>query len=236
MMNAQIAQSLVIGTMLLVTNSIALILAGATQALVAKKLGDTTAEEAGFLTLDPLAHIDILSITFLVLYGFGWINKVPINPHNITGPFRSLKCIVLYASATFCAFLFAVITAIIFLNFFVIESLLPGLALFFGNTGSFSTFAAFYPLRSSWFVVIALFLLAYICANIFVATFTSIVNGFRCITMLIMDEDATTLYSHQPLLNLIPLFGIIFYFGKIRSIVIYSLFSVIHMIFSFLGA
>lgn len=51
-------------------------------AWTANKLGDTTAEEQGRLTINPMAHIDILGGICLVLCGFGWAKPVPVNPYR----------------------------------------------------------------------------------------------------------------------------------------------------------
>lgn len=48
-------------------------------AAVAKLLGDDTAERAGRLTLNPLAHVDGLGLLMLVAAGFGWGRPVPID-------------------------------------------------------------------------------------------------------------------------------------------------------------
>ena len=50
--------------------------------LAARALGDRTAERAGRLTLDPLAHIDPLGFLCMLLLGFGWARPVPINSAN----------------------------------------------------------------------------------------------------------------------------------------------------------
>lgn len=57
---------------------------------VADKLGDPTARQAGRLTLNPLAHIDlfgtiILPILMLLSFGsaFGYAKPVPYNPYNL---------------------------------------------------------------------------------------------------------------------------------------------------------
>lgn len=47
---------------------------------VARKCGDDTAEAAGRLTLNPLAHVDPFGAVLLLLTGFGWAKPVPINP------------------------------------------------------------------------------------------------------------------------------------------------------------
>ena len=46
------------------------------------KLGDDTAAREGRLTLNPIAHIDILGTILLPLLGipFGWAKPVPVNP------------------------------------------------------------------------------------------------------------------------------------------------------------
>ncbi len=51
-------------------------------ALVAKLLGDDTAQRAGRLTLNPAAHIDPFGLLMVVLVGFGYARPVPTNPNN----------------------------------------------------------------------------------------------------------------------------------------------------------
>jgi len=50
--------------------------------IVAKWQGDDTAERAGRLTLNPLAHIDPLGLLMVVLVGFGYAKPVPTDPRN----------------------------------------------------------------------------------------------------------------------------------------------------------
>ncbi len=47
-------------------------------ARVATALGDDTAKNAGRLTLNPLAHLDIAGTLMLMLVGFGWAKPVPV--------------------------------------------------------------------------------------------------------------------------------------------------------------
>lgn len=49
-------------------------------AWAAHKMGDDTAAYSGRLTLNPLAHIDIVGAICLLLTPFGWAKPVPINP------------------------------------------------------------------------------------------------------------------------------------------------------------
>ena len=62
---------------------------------MALRLGDTTARDAGRLTLNPIKHLDffgsfIVPISLYILSGgafvLGWAKPVPINPHNLKNP------------------------------------------------------------------------------------------------------------------------------------------------------
>lgn len=48
-------------------------------ALMAKLLGDDTAERMGRLTLNPMAHFDLLGTIGIMLFGVGWAKPVPVN-------------------------------------------------------------------------------------------------------------------------------------------------------------
>lgn len=52
-------------------------------ALAGTLLGDSTAKNQGRLTLNPLAHIDVVGFMALILIGFGWGKPVPFNPYNL---------------------------------------------------------------------------------------------------------------------------------------------------------
>lgn len=52
----------------------------------ANKLGDPTAKMQGRLTLNPIAHLDILGTILMFAVGFGWAKPVPIDPRNFKDP------------------------------------------------------------------------------------------------------------------------------------------------------
>ncbi|MCE2459473.1 MAG: site-2 protease family protein [Pseudomonadales bacterium] len=64
-------------------------------AYVAKLSGDNTAERAGRLTLNPLAHIDPMGLLMVVAVGFGYAKPVPTDPRN----FRSRSADLWVAAA-----------------------------------------------------------------------------------------------------------------------------------------
>ena len=55
-------------------------------ALVADRLGDSTARNLGRLSLNPLVHLDPLGTLLFVVFGFGWARPVPVNPLNFRSP------------------------------------------------------------------------------------------------------------------------------------------------------
>jgi Zn-dependent protease len=49
---------------------------------VAYKLGDPTPKYQGRLTLNPLAHLDLIGTLMLIIAHFGWAKPVMVNPTN----------------------------------------------------------------------------------------------------------------------------------------------------------
>lgn len=73
---------------------------------IAKKLGDTTAESMGRLTVNPIKHIDpigtILVPLLLFFMGgfiFGWAKPVPINWGNLKNPRRDMAYVAVAGPA-----------------------------------------------------------------------------------------------------------------------------------------
>lgn len=64
-------------------------------ALVADRLGDPTPRQLGRLTLNPLAHLDVLGTLFFVLFSFGWARPVPVNPRNFAHPRQGMLQVAL---------------------------------------------------------------------------------------------------------------------------------------------
>lgn len=54
----------------------------AAHAYVADKLGDPTARYMGRLTINPMAHFDLMGSVAMIVCGIGWAKPVPINPRN----------------------------------------------------------------------------------------------------------------------------------------------------------
>ena len=55
-------------------------------AWVAYKLGDPTAKHSGRLTLNPLAHLDLMGSLMILFVGFGWAKPVPVDVRYLQNP------------------------------------------------------------------------------------------------------------------------------------------------------
>lgn len=84
-------------------------------ALVADRLGDKTPKFQGRLTLNPLAHIDIIGFLMILVIGFGWAKPVETNPSSFRHYYKDdLKVSVAGPLANLViAFVFAILTGVL---------------------------------------------------------------------------------------------------------------------------
>jgi Zn-dependent protease len=55
----------------------------------AYEMGDDTASMQGRLSINPLAHLDLLGSLLILMTGFGWAKPVPVNPYRMRRSPRS---------------------------------------------------------------------------------------------------------------------------------------------------
>jgi Zn-dependent protease len=67
---------------------------------MALKLGDTTARDAGRLTLNPLKHLDPMGAIMMVIARVGWAKPVPVNPMNFKDPKNGMALVGLAGPLT----------------------------------------------------------------------------------------------------------------------------------------
>lgn len=89
-------------------------------AWVAEKMGDDTARRMGRITLNPLAHLDLLGSLCLLVssisgIGFGWAKPVQVNPNNFKNKKLGMGLTALAGPASnfFLAFILMIIAKII---------------------------------------------------------------------------------------------------------------------------
>ena len=79
---------------------IALSVHEASHALAADKLGDPTPRLDGRITLNPIRHIDLSGLLFMLFFGFGWGKPVMFDPYNLKNPRRDAALISLAGPAS----------------------------------------------------------------------------------------------------------------------------------------
>ena len=59
-------------------------------ACMASKCGDNTAARMGRLTLNPMAHLDVMGSLMILFVGFGWAKPVPVDSRNLRDPRKDM--------------------------------------------------------------------------------------------------------------------------------------------------
>lgn len=81
-------------------------------AWMADRCGDPTARYAGRITLNPLAHLDLMGTLCILFAPIGWGKPVPVNPYNLRNPRRD--DILVSAAGPVSNFLMAFVCGIVF--------------------------------------------------------------------------------------------------------------------------
>ena len=145
-------------------------LGAAFRAWVAAKMGDHTPEELGFLSLNPLVHIDPLGLFCLISFGYGWGNHVPINPYNFGSPYRFLKQVITYFSNVILHITLGISAWVL-----LIYSFGPGMFELYTISG----IANLHPTSSSLSIGMALVTIKFIYINAMLAAVALITNGIH---------------------------------------------------------
>ncbi len=152
-------------------------IAGAIKAWVTKKAGDYTAEHAGFLTLDPLMHVDLWGVIVLLMTGFGWGRDVPVNVHNIGYPYRDMKILIIYYVQTVVHILMTTVSILLLAGLEVLQSM------YIGHTAVGNT--------------MTMVLGAALAVNIFLAVLRFVQSSIDLICMHLIEQDpSAAIYIH----------------------------------------
>ena len=162
---------------------------GFIRAWVAKKMGDDSAERNGFLSLNPLVHVDMIGVIFLILYNFGWGRYIPINPYAIHGPMQRLKITIAYFSDTIARLLLAVIALVALLSSFGLTLLEVVKPMIFHRHIALPILAKYYPETSSLMLTLAIILAAIIYLCVLLAVLNLIVNTVRLVILFYFQES-----------------------------------------------
>jgi len=147
---------------------------------VANRLGDPTARLQGRLTLNPLAHLDIIGTIAIVLIGLGWAKPVPVDARYLRNPRRDM--ILISAAGPASNLLLAVLTA------FCLQTIPWG---------------QLFTQQTAWLIVpIARVLEASVSVNVILAVFNLFpippLDGSRIVSGLLPLRQATTYNQLEP--------------------------------------
>lgn len=199
-------------------------LAGAFRAWYTNKVGDSSAAASGLLTLNPIVHIDLVGLLFLVLFRFGWGKTVPIDPDAITGRFRPLKLIFAYLSDAIAYVAIAIMGLVCLLGMFgqrIFQVIVPVLN---EEVFSHAKIAYLFPRYSSLSISIGLILIAIIYLNTILAVISTLVSASRALVTHYVSMYPEKWKDAQALFLIVPLFICLILSLFLRAIVINIIF------------
>lgn len=179
--NLASAESLISIFSLFFAYCISVTLSGAGQAYIASRMGDTTAKDEGFLSLNPFDHVDLVGAFMLVLFKFGWGRQIPINPFYIKPRWYTLRLLFVYSSEALISIALALCALIFLVVFFKIDALFFAVEMFFSGSTPTRSFVQAFPHTHSLVIVGSLFLLSVVFFNVFIATYSILLNGIKYI-------------------------------------------------------
>jgi hypothetical protein len=216
--------------------AIATTIAGAFRAFVAKKMGDDTAEDAGFLSLNPLIHIDLVGTVFLLIFYFGWGRYVPINPSNIHGIYRRYKILIAYLSDTFAYFISALVSIILLIIVLGPRMLLIAQQMLIcAQNMSHLYLIHACPTMSSLAVTLSFIVISFVYFNVLLFVLSLILNVFILMSYFMMERSTHYFTYNYYLIFLIPIIFILLFSQPLRLLAIYVISVVGYSISCLLG-
>lgn len=235
MINLDTTHILLSRILLLVVYMTSVSISGYIQAWVAKKCDDTTPEDTGFLTLNPLVHSDIIGLLALILTGLGWPRLMLFNPHYVSKRHKLLKLGIMHATGALVCIALAVIALCIALTCFggtgPIDTLLNHV---FRDEWPFTSASYLYADKSSSYIIGALLSVYFVFFNVFIAMFYTVFNGFRYL-IAVGFERGYKYVEHSEILTILGPLLFLFIFGStLRYYILISILWMTNHIVSFL--
>lgn len=199
----------------------AVTIAGAFRAWVTKKLGDDTAEYVGLLTLNPIAHIDVIGIICLLLFYFGWGRYVPINPFNIRGPWRGIKVLAAYLSDSLAYFVSALSGVILLIVTVGPRMLLIAQHMLICIQNMTHLYlVTMCPTLSSMTITLSFIVIAFVYLNVILGVLSLILNMFSLGMYVLMERSTRYSVYNYYLILVIPIILILLFSEPLRFLAI----------------
>ena len=226
----------VIGTItFLLAYLIVITFANVFRAWVAKKMGDDTGEQMGFLTLNPLVHIDPIGIICLVVFYFGWGRLVPINQFNIHEPWRRVKMAIVYLSDVVAYLVLGLIGIVALVALFDVHILDIVRYMVLTHNVSYLLLAHTYPAVSSLVVSVGFIIFALIYLSIILSMLNFIINISNYVLFILTERFANIGMYAGTITILLPIILILFFSGLLRLLAVNFIAYVGHAIAQIIG-
>lgn len=176
-------------------------------------MGDDTPEQEGFLSLNPLVHIDFLGTLFLMLYKFGWSKFIPINPFNMHGKYRLVKVLTAFSAQTWAHLMLALFSLITLIGLFGEKVL---------NVIFVQPLSQSFPESSSYILAIALIVISMLVVNTILAVTSFLINMCGVAVMFFVEKHPQYMLYTSLIMLVVPL--LVFYlFGTTLILFIFSM-------------
>lgn len=221
---------------LVIAYVISVTIVGFGQAWTATRAGDDTPQEAGFLTFNPLVHVDLFGFICTILIGFGWGRMIPFHPQSIKGKHHMWRVLAVYLSQPLISLILALVALI--MNVFLVgpQSLQFAFWNLFSKNIPLQQLTVMYPTTSSLMLVGVMILLSIIALNIFMATWSLINNAFHYLLFVGAEHGHDYMKHAEALAFFGPLVVLILFTGPLRMVLLRAMVILAYTIASLCGA
>jgi hypothetical protein len=224
MINLASAELLFALIVLVVAYLISHTLNGCFQSYVISCLGDNTARDEGYMSLNPLDHIDLCGFLVLIFLGIGWMQTVPIDPYAFIGKWRYLRLFLAYFTEAVGALILTIVSLVLSVVFFgyyltavlviqIFSYFSKSFMIFFSKSAHLNIAALFSDQHSTLAIVSALLLVCMVYINILVAAISIIFNGFRY-ALIVGFEKGYRYMEYAEYLSFLGPFLVVYLFGE----------------------
>lgn len=182
--------------------------AGSLQAIIAKSMGDETADEMGYADFNPIAHINWLSLIFFLLLKFMAGQSIPVDIRNIRRSYYKLRLAWVFGSRCLFYLLFSILSILALL---LLHS--PTTTTGSAHTALAHMISGMPETTSPLVVLLADFCKSMLGANVLLAMFSGIQETVNCIAMYKFEKDPAFMEYFYPIMIFAPL-ALIFFFGN----------------------